>query len=57
MQTLRASGGGGAQAADLWFDAWVYARQEITLWRALLLRVVVALRACIEKYEPGNEKW
>ncbi len=29
----------------LWFDAWVYARQEEALWRALLLRVVDALRA------------
>jgi hypothetical protein len=28
----------------LWFDAWVYARQEQALWRALLLRVVEALR-------------
>jgi hypothetical protein len=28
----------------LWFDAWVYARQEEALWRALLLRVVEALR-------------
>jgi predicted KAP-like P-loop ATPase len=28
----------------LWFDAWVYARQEEALWRALLLRVIEALR-------------
>ena len=28
----------------LWFEAWVYARQEEALWRALLLCVVEALR-------------
>jgi hypothetical protein len=28
----------------LWFDAWVYARQEQELWRALLIRVVETLR-------------
>jgi hypothetical protein len=27
----------------LWFDAWVYARQERSLWRALLLRVIEEL--------------
>jgi len=35
------------QAPDrliVWFDAWIYARQEQSLWRALLLRVVEALR-------------
>jgi predicted KAP-like P-loop ATPase len=28
---------------SLWFDAWKYARQDIALWRALLLAVVEAL--------------
>jgi len=32
----------------LWFDAWVYARQEEALWRALLLRVIEALRAKLD---------
>lgn len=33
----------------VWFDAWVYARQEEALWRALLLQVVAALRVLAEK--------
>jgi KAP family P-loop domain len=28
---------------SLWFDAWKYARQDLALWRALLLAVVEAL--------------
>jgi hypothetical protein len=43
MQTLEASLT-APQRLILWFDAWVYARQEQALWRALLLRVVEALR-------------
>jgi hypothetical protein len=34
----------GPERLILWFDAWVYARQEQSLWRALLLRVIEALR-------------
>jgi hypothetical protein len=34
----------GQGTSQLWFDAWVYARQEEALWRALLLRVIEALR-------------
>jgi hypothetical protein len=48
----------------LWFDAWVYARQDTALWRALLLRVVVALRARAEKpdektaeYDAALARW
>ncbi len=32
----------------VWFDAWIYARQEQALWRALLLRVVETLRTRFE---------
>ena len=31
------------EALALWFDAWKYARQDVALWRALLLAVVDAL--------------
>src|SRR5690349_19580538 len=44
MQTLRDE----LRSPDrliVWFDAWVYARQEQALWRALLLCVMEALRA------------
>lgn len=34
------------RCATVWFDAWRYAQQE-TLWRALLLSVVEALRALV----------
>ena len=44
MQTLRRELASPDQLA-LWFDAWIFARQEQALWRALLLRVVEALRA------------
>lgn len=37
----------------LWFDAWVYARQEQVLWRALLLRVVTALGEHLESGRSG----
>jgi hypothetical protein len=33
----------GEHAFSLWFDAWKYARQDMALWRALLLAVVDAL--------------
>jgi len=42
MQTLAAALT-APERLILWFDAWVYARQEQALWRALLLRVVEAL--------------
>jgi hypothetical protein len=43
MQTLKAE---LSHSGDLmlWFEAWVYARQEEALWRALLLRLIEALR-------------
>src|ERR1700740_2677265 len=44
MQTLQAKLTSPGRLM-LWFDAWVYARQQEALWRALLLRVVDALRA------------
>lgn len=31
-------------AVTLWFDAWTYAREEQSLWRALLLRITGELR-------------
>jgi hypothetical protein len=43
MRTLRAALDGPGRTS-LWFDAWIYARQEEALWRALLLRVIEALR-------------
>ena len=43
MQTLEAELA-APERLMLWFDAWIYARQEHALWRALLLRVVEALR-------------
>ena len=43
MQTLEAELA-APERLMLWFDAWIYARQEQALWRALLLRVVEALR-------------
>ena len=39
----------------LWFDAWVYARQEQSLWRALLLRVIEELRRRLGELEAGEE--
>ena len=38
----------------LWFEAWIYARQEQSLWRALLLRVIEALRSRIGR--AGGER-
>ncbi|TFL16041.1 KAP family P-loop NTPase fold protein [Jannaschia formosa] len=35
---------GGARDVSLWFDAWTYARQEHSLWRALLLNITAGLR-------------
>lgn len=32
------------EVLSLWFDSWKYARQELSLWRALLIAVVDALR-------------
>ena len=31
----------------LWFEAWRYAQQDTALWRALLLRIVAALRGAL----------
>ena len=33
----------GDELLTLWFDAWKYARQEQSLWRALLLKVITDL--------------
>ena len=38
----------------LWFDAWVYARQEQSLWRALLLRVIEELRRRLGELEASE---
>ncbi|HEY0381468.1 MAG TPA: P-loop NTPase fold protein [Candidatus Elarobacter sp.] len=40
----------------LWFDAWIYGRQEEALWRALLLRVVEALRAKLGELPEFTDK-
>ncbi|MFC7477965.1 P-loop NTPase fold protein [Dankookia sp. GCM10030260] len=53
MRTLREALA-GPERIHLWFDAWVYARQEQVLWRALLLRVVTALRERAEKPDGGR---
>jgi hypothetical protein len=57
MKTLAAELGRSANLL-LWFDAWVYARQEEALWRALLLRLIEALRETLEtpghQYEPAE---
>ncbi len=39
----------------LWFDAWIYARQEQSLWRALLLRVIGELRRRLGELEESEE--
>jgi hypothetical protein len=38
-----------SQDVTLWFDAWHYAHQEETLWRALLLSVVERLRSEVDR--------
>jgi hypothetical protein len=43
----------------LWFDSWKYARQEQSLWRALLLAVIDALRdklSSLPEYISDREK-
>ena len=47
------------EALALWFDAWKYARQDVALWRALLLAVVDALgdeRAGLARFMAGEEE-
>jgi predicted KAP-like P-loop ATPase len=46
----------GNQLLTLWFDAWKYARQEQSLWRALLLKVITDLGARVEQLtaEPAQ---
>lgn len=41
----QAPGDASHQRITLWFDAWKYARQEQSLWRALLLQVIRCLGA------------
>jgi hypothetical protein len=43
-----------ANSIRLWFDAWRYARQAETLWRALLLAVVDALRDALCRDAQGE---
>lgn len=54
MLTLKERLGESPDRLMLWFDAWVYARQEEALWRALLLCVVEALRR--RTLPPDGEK-
>jgi hypothetical protein len=54
MQTLRVRlEETASDPLAIWFDAWIYARQETALWRALLLRIVAALR---ERTEMPDDK-
>jgi hypothetical protein len=39
----------------LWFDSWKYARQEQSLWRALLLGIVEALRRKLDVLDPFKD--
>jgi hypothetical protein len=43
------SAGVSTRALALWFDAWRYARQEQSLWRALLLSVTASLKGALAK--------
>ena len=39
--------------ATIWFDAWKYDKEE-TLWRALLLQVLAAVRVVVEARQTVN---
>jgi KAP family P-loop domain len=39
----------------LWFDSWKYARQEQSLWRALLLEIIESLRAKLDVLSPFKD--
>jgi hypothetical protein len=57
MQMLRAALPEGS--LSLWFDAWKYARQELVLWRALLLAFVEQLgneQDGLAKLLPGKDE-
>ena len=49
MQTLQAELGRSGDIM-LWFEAWVYARQEESLWRALLLCLIESLRGTLKAH-------
>ena len=40
--------------ATIWFDAWKYGKEE-TLWRALLLQVLAAVRVVVEARQTVNK--
>ena len=44
-----------AAVLTLWFDSWKYARQEQSLWRALLLEILEALRTKLDVLSPFKE--
>src|SRR5262249_54745917 len=44
-----------AEALTLWFDSWKYSRQEQSLWRALLLEIIEALRSKLEALSPFKD--
>lgn len=57
-QEQREGAKAGPEVLTLWFDAWKYARQEQSLWRALLLEVVEALRrqlALVPELDPEQK--
>lgn len=43
------------QVVTLWFDSWKYARQQQSLWRALLLSIIEALRARLAVLQEFGE--
>jgi hypothetical protein len=48
---------GESHALPLWFDAWAYARQETSLWRALLLRITGELgRRTVELVQNDEQR-
>lgn len=44
----------GKHVQTLWFDAWLYARQEQSLWRALLLKITADLREQAKALLPDD---
>ena len=43
-----------AEFQTVWFDAWKYDQEE-TLWRALLLHVLAAVRQVVEAEKPEEK--
>lgn len=56
LQQRVTAGGKSVERVSLWFDAWQYARQEQSLWRALILTLIKKLEAEIERLIPAAEQ-